>query len=212
MIGSGVLIECLDDPRVKSVLSFVRTPTGNGHAKLREQTRSDFYDFDDAREEFSRCDACFFCLGVSAAGMTEADYYRLTYDVTMAAARLLAAVRPRATFCFVSGQGADSTEKGRLMWARVKGKTENALLGLPLETYVFRPGFIQPLKGVESRTRLYRTFYRLTAPLLPAMKRLAPGQITTTVNVGRAMINVADRGYRERVLDNAAINRAAALD
>ena len=211
MVGAGALLECLDDPRVDAVLAVVRRPTGLTHPKLTEAVHADFFDYDRLRARFAECDACFFCLGVSSAGMDEAAYRHLTYDLTLAAARALVEANPRMTFCYVSGQGTDSTERGRAMWARVKGKTENALLALPFKgAYMLRPGFIQPLRGVRSRTPLYQAFYSALGFLLPVLRRLAPDQITTTVNVGRALIRLAAEGDGKRILLAADINRLAA--
>lgn len=210
MIGQGVLRECLRDPRVDSVLIVGRTPTGSRHEKVRELIHHDFQDFSAVAQEFGGLDACFFCLGVSAAGMSEADYRRVTYDVTMAAAGPLAARNPAMTFVYVSGAGTDSSERGRSMWARVKGRTENALLALPFRAYAFRPGYIQPMHGVRSKTGWYRAMYAVTTPLYPLARRLAPGQVTTTEAVGRAMISVARQGWDERVLTVRDINAAAA--
>ena len=148
MVGAGVLIECLEDPRVRSILAIGRHSVGISHPKLRELIRSDFFDYSDARADLSGYDACFFCLGVSSPGMSEPAYHRLTYELTMAAAEALVAVNPGITFCYVSGEGTDSTERGWFMWARVKGKTENHLLRLPFKAFMFRPGYIHPLKGV----------------------------------------------------------------
>jgi uncharacterized protein YbjT (DUF2867 family) len=206
MVGSGVLAECIKEPQVQSVLVLGRNPCGVVHPKLRELIRSDFFDYSDARDDLKGYDACFFCLGVSAAGMTEAAYYRLTYDLTISAAGALTEINPKLTFCYVSGEGTDSTERGRFMWARVKGKTENHLLQMPFNAYMFRPGLIQPLKGVSSKTKLYRAFYTVLGPLFPVLKRLFPNHVTTTENVGRAMIRVAANGYSKRVLENTDIN------
>ncbi|HVO36189.1 MAG TPA: NAD(P)H-binding protein [Gemmatimonadales bacterium] len=211
MVGAGALLECLDDPRVASVLVVVRRPTGLTHPKLTEAVQADFFRYDELRPRFAQCDACFFCLGVSSAGMSEAEYHHLTYDLTLAAAQAMVAANPHMTFCYVSGQGTDSTERGRSMWARVKGQTENALLRLPFKAaYMLRPGLIQPLRGVRSRTRLYQAFYTAFGFLLPGLRRLAPGQITTTVNVGRALIRLAAEGYGSRIVLAADINRLAA--
>jgi uncharacterized protein YbjT (DUF2867 family) len=209
MVGAGVLIECLEDPRVRSILVLGRTPSGVVHPKLRELVRSDFFDYSDAQADLKGHDACFFCLGVSSAGMTEAAYHRLTYELTLSAATSLADLNPDLTFCYVSGEGTDSSERGRFMWARVKGKTENHLLRLPFKAYMFRPGFIQPLKGVRSKIKLYQTLYTALRPLYPWLRRLLPGHVTTTVNVGRAMIRVAASGYSKRVLANPDINMLA---
>lgn len=209
MVGAGVLNECLRDNRVTSVLAVVRSPTGIRHKKLHELIRNDFFDYSDARETFRGADACFFCLGVTAVGKTEDEYHRLTYVITLAAARTLAEVNPGMTFCYVSGQGTDSGEKGRVMWARVKGKTENALLALPLKAYMFRPGYIQPLGGITSKTRVYRLFYAVMAPLYPVLKRLTPNLVTTNETVGQAMIEVALNGYSRPILEVRDINAAA---
>jgi len=210
MVGAGVLIECLEDPRVRSVLAVGRRPCGVAHPKLRELVRSEFFDYGDATADLQSLDACFFCLGVSSVGMTEAEYHRLTYHLTVAAAKALVALNAGLTFCYVSGEGTDSTECGRFMWARVKGKTENQLLRMSPKAYMFRPGFIQPLKGVRSKTKLYQAVYDLLGPLFPLLKRLLPRHVTTTVSVGRAMIEVATNGYAKRVLENTDINALAA--
>jgi uncharacterized protein YbjT (DUF2867 family) len=208
MVGGGVLRECLADPRIVSVLSVTRRPCGLAHAKLEEVVPEDFWDYSGLAARLAERDACFFCLGVSAAGLAEAAYRRLTMDLTLAAARALAAASPGATFCYVSGAGTDSSERGRMMWARVKGATENALLRLPFRAvFCFRPGFIQPLGGVRSRTPAYRIFYAVFAPLFPILRRLLPRHVTTTVAVGRAMIRVAAEGYAKPILETEDINR-----
>ena len=212
MVGAGVLAECLDDPRVESVLVVGRTPCGVVHPGVRELLRTDFFSYGDIMAELKGHDACFFCLGVSSAGMKEAEYHRVTYDLTIAAAEALAALNPGMTFCYVSGEGTDSTERGRSMWARVKGKAENRLLQMPFKAYMFRPGFIQPLKGVRSKTKLYQAFYDIVGPLFPLLKRLAPDHLTTSENLGRAMIQVAARGYTKRILENPDINEAGGYD
>jgi uncharacterized protein YbjT (DUF2867 family) len=211
MIGQGVLGECLRDPDVDRVLGIGRTTTGRAHPKLRELVHADFSDFSGIERELEGHDACFFCLGVSSAGMSEPDYTRITYDFTLAAARVLSRLNPKMTFVYVSGAGTDSTGRGRTMWARVKGKTENALLELPFGgVYMFRPAFIQPLGGIVSRTRLYRTLYAVAGPLLPLLRALFPAYVTTTETVGRAMLEVAKRGAPSSVLDSSAINRLGA--
>lgn len=209
MVGTGVLIECLEDPRVQSVLAVGRRPCGVTHAKLRELIRTDLFDYSDAIDDLKGCDACFFCLGVSAARMTEAAYHRVTHDLTIAAADVLLELNPALTFCYVSGEGTDSTERGRFMWARVKGKTENQLLQMAPNAYMFRPGFIQPLRGVQSKKRVYQAFYAVLTPLYPVLKRMLPKHVTTTVNMGQAMIAVAERGHTKHVLENPDINSLA---
>lgn len=209
MVGAGVLTECLEDPRVASVLVVGRRRTGVRSEKVRELVRDDFFDWSDAAGELEGHDACFFCLGVSAAGMSEDAYGRITHDLTLAVAEALLAASPEVTFCYVSGQGTDATEKGRFMWARVKGRTENRLLETMPNAYMFRPGYIQPLKGVRSKTKLYQAFYSVMGPAFPLLKRVAPRAVTTTVNVGRAMIRVAADGYAKRVLETSDINALA---
>jgi uncharacterized protein YbjT (DUF2867 family) len=210
MVGQGVLRECLRDPTVEAVLVVGRTATGRHDGKLAEIVHADFLDFSTVEDRFAGYDACFFCLGVSSAGMSEDAYRRVTYDFTLAAARSLARVRPGMTFIYVSGTGTDSSERGRVMWARVKGRTENALLELPLQAYMFRPGYIQPAPGTKSKTRLYRVLYAVTTPLYPLLKRLAPNQVTSAEQVGRAMIRIAQRGAGKRILYNREINAIAA--
>jgi uncharacterized protein YbjT (DUF2867 family) len=210
MIGASALIECLGDPRVESVLVVGRRSSGVSLPKVTEIVHSDFFDFGPLEPRFADCDASFFCLGVSAAGMSEEAYHRLTYDLTLAAARSMATANPRLTFCYVSGAGTDSTERGRSMWARVKGKTENALLALPFKAaFMLRPAYIQPLRGVQSKTPQYRTFYAVLAPLYPLLRRLAPRYVTTSVDVGRALIRLAAEGYPRPILHTEDINRLA---
>ncbi|RZU77121.1 hypothetical protein EV384_5834 [Micromonospora kangleipakensis] len=202
MVGQGVLRECLLADDVESVLVVGRTGTGLRHPKLREIIHRDFTDFAPIADELTGLDACFYCLGVSAAGLNEADYTRVTYDYTLAAARTLAEASPGLTFVYVSGAGTDSSERGRARWARVKGRTENAVLALLPNGYAFRPGFIQPMHGAVSKTGWYRVLYRITTPLYPVLRRLFPGQVTTTELVGRAMLRVAREGSPRRVLES----------
>ncbi|MCC7540048.1 MAG: epimerase [Deltaproteobacteria bacterium] len=210
MIGQGVLNECLRDPRVEEILVVGRSACGVEHEKLREVLCSDFFDYRAIEERLAGYDACFFCLGVSSAGMSEAEYRRLTYDLTMRAAETLVRVSPEMTFCYVSGAGTDGTEKGRSMWARVKGKTENDLLALPFAaSFMFRPGYVQPGPGVRSKTALYRIAYGALGPLYPVWRRLLPGIVTTSANVGRAMIAAASGGYEKRILEVRDINALA---
>lgn len=210
MIGDGVLHECLSNTRVNSVLAVTRSPLTTTHPKLRERRRTNFLDFADLSDELSGMDACFFCLGVSSAGLTETRYRELTFDITLAAATALAMARPDAAFCYVSGEGTDGSGSGRIMWARIKGETENALLRLPLNAFMFRPGFVRPRPGVRSKTRVYRIFYSLLLPLYPLLKRVASAHVTTSESVGRAMTAVVTSGYERRVLENTDINELAA--
>jgi uncharacterized protein YbjT (DUF2867 family) len=208
MVGQGVLRECLLDPGVARVLAVGRSPTGQRHAKLNEVVPDNFLDYSAIESQLTGCDACFFCLGVSSVGMDEERYRHLTYDITLAAARPLAKLNPRMVFVYVTGRGTDSTEQGRLMWARVKGKTENDLLKLPFRAaYMFRPAGIQPLHGIRSKTAWYQAVYVIAAPLLTLLNRIAPKYMTTTEQVGRAMIKVARDGYPKPVLESEDINR-----
>jgi len=207
MVGGGVLRECLLDPDVQRVVSVVRAATGQQHPKLRELVHRDFHDFSSVEGELSGLDACFFCLGVTSAGKSEAEYTSVTYGITVAAAEPLARLNPGMTFIFVSGASSDSSEKGRVMWARVKGKAENAVLRLPVAaSYVFRPAFIRPLHGVTSRTWGYRVALTLTKPLLPLIVQRFPKYATTTEQIGRAMLGVVRHGAPKRVLESEDIN------
>jgi uncharacterized protein YbjT (DUF2867 family) len=214
MVGQGVLRECLLDPTVSSVLAIGRRATGQAHEKLHERVMPDVSDLFGVEEELAGYDACLFCLGVSSAGMKEEAYTKLTYDLTLAVARTLVRVNPEMTFVYVSGLGTDSSEQGRTMWARVKGKTENALLALPFKAaYMFRPGVIIPLHGViiplhgvQARTKWVRLSYTVMQPLFPALKKLFPAAVTTTERLGRAMIEVARHGYPEPILETTDIN------
>lgn len=209
MIGRGVLLECLADPTVTRVVSIVRRSTGVTDPKLHEVVHKDFTDYSTIEKELGGLDACFFCLGVSSAGMSEADYTVITHDYTIAAAQVLKRLNPGLTFCFVSGASTDSTEKGRTMWARVKGKTENEIIATFERGFAFRPGYIHPMKGVVSGTRLYRAFYVVLAPLYPALKRMFPSFVTTTVAIGRAMINAVSNPPAKHVLEVPDINELA---
>lgn len=208
MVGQGVLRECLLEPRVTEVLAVGRAPSGRQDPKLKELVLPDMFQYRDAAQELKDYDACFFCLGISSAGMSEADYRHITYNLTLAAANELVKLNPKMTFVYVSGQGTDSSEKGRVMWARVKGATENALLALPFKAaYMFRPGIIRPLHGIRSKTALYQTFYTLFRPFLGLMAWLAPNSLTSTEQMGKAMINAVQDGAPQRHLENRDINR-----
>jgi uncharacterized protein YbjT (DUF2867 family) len=213
MVGKGVLLECLDDQRVESVLVVVRNHIDVSHPKLREIIHQDFFDFSGVQTQFADLDACFFCIGVSSVGMSKTEYHHLTYDLTLAAATAIAAVASgRLTFCYVTGEGTDSTERGRTAWARTKGMTENALLRLPFKAaYMFRPAFIEPLRGIRSKTGWYQALYNVVGLFLPLIRRLFPRHVTTTVNVGRAMIHVAASGYSKHILLTDDINHLPAI-
>jgi uncharacterized protein YbjT (DUF2867 family) len=207
MLGQAALRECLADSEVRNILAITRTPTGQSHAKLRERIVPDLFDVQSYASDLAGQDACMFCLGVSAAGMSEAQYRRITYDLTLAIAREIVARSPKLTFVYVSGTGTDSSGRGRSMWARVKGETENALLALPLRAaYMFRPGYIQPLHGVKSRTPLYSTFYAVLGPLYPALRKLLPKYVTDSERVARGMLIACKRGAPKQVLESQDID------
>jgi uncharacterized protein YbjT (DUF2867 family) len=208
MVGQGVLRECLLDDGVERVLAVGRSPTGQRDAKLIELACDNFTDYSAIEPQLTGYDACFFCLGVSSIGMDEARYRHLTYDITLAAATALARLNPGMVFTYVTGRSTDSTEQGPLMWARVKGKTENDLLKLPFKAaYMFRPAGIQPLHGVRSKTGWVQAIYVATSPLLSFLVRAAPGYMTTSEQLGRAMLRVARDGYPKPVLESEDINR-----
>jgi uncharacterized protein YbjT (DUF2867 family) len=212
MVGQGALRECLLDPGVERVLTVGRSATGQTHEKLRELVHADLTDYSRISGELAGYDACFFCLGVSSAGMSEADYRRVTVDIAVAAARTLVQENQGMTFIFVSGTGADETGTSRTMWARVKGEAENAVLALPFKgAYAFRPAFIRPMHGITSRTRSYRVLYAIMTPIVPLMTALFPRQVTTTERIGRAMLNVARNGAPNRILGTPEINAAAGV-
>ena len=207
MVGQGVLRECLLDPEVESVLVIGRTALRQTHEKLQQIVVDDLFDLSSIEDELSGYDACFFCLGVSAAGMREESYRRITYDLTISIAKTLAKLNPSMTFVYVSGAGTDSQERGAAMWARVKGRTENALAQMPFKAaYMFRPAYIQPLHGIRTKTKWYRAMYAALGPLYPLWKLLFPTYVTTTECVGRAMLTVAKRGALRSVLENRDIN------
>lgn len=206
MVGQGVLRECLRAPDVEAVQTVGRTASGQLDPRLVEMVHADLIDYRHVEAQLAGFDACFFCLGVSSAGMSEADYTRLTYDLTLAAAQTLSRLNPQMTFVYVSGAGTDSTEHGRSMWARVKGRTENALQRLPFKAvYLFRPGVIQPLNGARSKTRSYRLFYTLTKPFLSTLRAMFPNHILSTEDIGQAMLAVARHGASKAVLETADI-------
>lgn len=210
MVGQGVLRECLLDPNVERVVTVVRRPTGQKDTKLTELVQPDLAALGSLEPQLKGFDACFFCVGVSALGMSEEEYARMTHDLTIGVAKTLLHTSPDLTFVYVSGAGTDSTEKGRMMWARVKGRTENTLLSMPFRAaYMFRPGLIIPLHGIRSSTRWYNAAYAFIRPVYPLLRRLAPSSITTTEQLGRAMLAVARKGYSTHILEMADINRLA---
>ena len=202
MVGQAVLRECLADREIERVTAIGRSSLHQQHPKLHEVLHPDMMNLAPIESVLRHQDACFFCLGVSSVGMDEAKYRELTYDLTLAVARTLSRLNASMSFAYVSGAGTDSTEKGRRMWARVKGKTENDLLKLPFSrVFLFRPGVIQPLHQVRSKTKLYQFTYNVVGPLLSTVKRHRPNSLCTSVELGRAMINAAQREPRSRVLE-----------
>jgi len=202
MVGQGVLRECLLDADVTRVVTLGRTPTRQVHPKLHEIVHGNLLDLSAVEDQLRGFDACFYCLGASAARLSEAEYSRINYEMTLSVAETLVRLNSAMTFVYVSGTGTDSSERGRVMWARVKGRTENALLRLPFKgAYMLRPGLIIPMHGVRSKTRLYRVFYTVMMPLLPALKALFPRAIITTEQLGRLMLRLARSGYSKRVLE-----------
>jgi uncharacterized protein YbjT (DUF2867 family) len=212
MVGQGVLRECLLDSDVEGVLVVGRSAIVQQHEKLNQIVVKDLTDLSSVESKLCGYDACFFCLGVSSVGMSEDDYRRVTYDLTSNVAATLVRLSPKMTFIYVSGAGTDSTEHGRVMWARIKGKTENALLAMPFNAaYMFRPGYIQPMHGIRTKTRLYGAIYAIVAPLYPVLKTIFPRHVTTTEQLGRAMLSVAKTGFRKQVLESSDINAAPNL-
>ncbi|MFJ2891401.1 NAD-dependent epimerase/dehydratase family protein [Streptomyces sp. NPDC087305] len=213
MVGHGALRACLLDEAVTEVLVVVRSALPLEHPKLRQIVHADFTDYTAVQGQLKDLDACFFCLGVSAVGRGEEEYTRVTYDYTLAAARAVHAANPSLTFVYVSGEGTDSTGRSRQMWARVKGRTENDLLAMPMHAYMFRPGYIQPVNGASSRTPVYRVVYRVTGGLYPLLRRAFPRHVTTTDAVGQAMLAVTRlQGAGPSVLHNSDINRLVAAE
>lgn len=198
MVGEGVLHECLQHPDVEQVLVINRKPGSVSHNKLREIIHADFFDLTPIERQLTGYNACFFCLGVSSIGMNEAEYRRLTYDLTLYIAQLVARLNPDMTFCYVSGAGTDSTEQGRIMWVRVKGATENALLRLPFrKAYMFRPGFLLPTPGLKNVNK----YYRYVAWLYPIGRALYPAGFSTLQELALAMIKSVSAGYEKPVLE-----------
>ncbi len=209
MVGQGVLRECREDRDVQLVQTVGRTTTRVHSPKLPEIIHADLLHYEPIESSLSGFGACFFCLGVSSGGVAEEDYERLTYGLTIAAAEALSRLNPQMTFVYVSGAGTDPSEKGRSMWARVKGRTENALLRMPFAAaYMFRPGLIQPLDGIRSKTTSYRVLHAITKPLLPLLRFAFPNYVLTTRQIGQAMLAVAKHGYAKRVLESKDIRAA----
>ncbi|MCR8632205.1 NAD-dependent epimerase/dehydratase family protein [Paenibacillus radicis (ex Xue et al. 2023)] len=201
MVGQSALRECILDEKVQEILTIGRNRTGQQHKKLNEIVLNNLTDLSSIENKITGFDACFFCLGVSSMGKKEEEYTRITYDITISVAKTLARLNPQITFIYVSGSGTDSTEEGRSMWARVKGKTENALLHLPFKAaYMFRPGVIIPLYGVKSKTKLYQFFYDIMKPLNSSLLKL--NSVITSEQLGKAMIEVARNGYSNPIIES----------
>ena len=206
MIGQGVLNECLNNDLVNSVLVVNRLACGITHPKLKEIIHLNMFDLAPSSKELTGYDACLYCLGVSSAGLGEEEYNTMTYELTLHVASVLLNLNPGMTFCYVSGAGTDSTGKGSIMWARVKGRTENELLRMPFKgAYMFRPGYIQPMKGVKSKTRLYRLMYSFFKPFYFILKHIE-SMVTDSETLGKAMIKVASQGYEKNILESSDIN------
>jgi len=201
MIGKGVMLECLDHETISEVLVMGRNSVGIEHPKLKELIHKDFTSFTNLKDQLSGYDACYYCLGISAGGLKEEQYKKITYDYTLALANMLLEINPEITFNYVSGEGTDSSEKGRMMWARVKGKLENDLLKLGFrQAFMFRPGAILPLRGIKSRTKSYQFFYDYFTWLLKAIRAIAPNSVVNTTQIGLAMINSMLKGYDKKIL------------
>jgi len=210
MVGKGVLLECLESDEISSVLSIGRSTCNITHTKLTEIIHQDMFNLSTLKEKLTEIDACYYCLGVSSMGMDEAKYANLTYDLTLHAAKILVDLNNKPVFIYVSGTGTDSSEKGRIMWARIKGKTENALIEMPFKAaYMFRPGYIQPLKGVKTKVVLGRIFYNIVGWLYPLLKFLFPKQILTTSQIGQAMITLSKSNEKSGIYECADINQVS---
>jgi hypothetical protein len=198
MVGEGVLHECLQSPEVEEVLIINRKPSGFTHPKLKEIIHKDFFDISPIQAQLKGYNACFFCLGVSSVGMKEQEYFKMTYTLTMHMAETLSKLNPDMTFCYVSGASTDSTEKGRSMWARIKGKTENDLMKLPFKAvYNFRPGYMHPTPGLKNTL----SAYKYLGWLYPVVRKVFPGSVSTLAELGQAMIYVATKGCEKHVLE-----------
>jgi hypothetical protein len=198
MVGEGVLHECLLHPDVEKVLVINRKPCGVKHDKLKEIIHKDFFDLSSIENQLTGYNASYFCAGVSSMGKSEQEYNHLTYDLTLNFAKILSKLNSDMTFCYISGSGTDSTGKGKIMWARIKGKTENDLLKLPFKAaYMFRPGYIQPTKGLKNAYKAYKIF----APFYPVWKTLFPKYVTTLSEIGSAMINVTLFSSDKKILE-----------
>lgn len=210
MVGKGVLLECLDHPRIEQVLTIGRTSLGIQHPKLIEVINRNFLDYSPIKISLKGYDACYLCMGVSAGGLTEQKYQELTYNYTLALARTLLEQNPEIICTYVSGEGTDSSEKGSTMWARVKGRTENDLLNLGFKhAYMFRPGGIIPLRGIKSKTKTYQFIYTYFMWLIKLIKFIAPNAVVNTTQIGLAMIKITEDGYDKKIIRPIDIIRLA---
>lgn len=208
MVGKGVLLECLDDNRLDQVLLINRSPININHPKIKEILHNDFTDFSSIQHEFEGFDACYHCMGVSSVGISEEAYYKLTYTITEALVDTVYKANPEMIFMYVSGEGTDSSEKSSSMWARIKGKTENMIFNKAFrDAYAFRPGAILPERGVKSKTKLYNAIYVLTRPIFPLLKKMK--SVTSTINIGKAMLHLIDHPQDLKHLEGKDINRLA---
>jgi len=206
MVGEGVLYECLNHPEVESVLTVTRRSSGIQHEKLTEVVHNDFFNFIKIKDKLSGFNACFFCLGTTSVGKNQEEYDRITFQLTSEFADTLLQVNPGMTFCYVSGSGTDSTERGKIMWARIKGKTENYLLPAGFkDAYMFRPALILPTKGLSNTLTMYKIF----APVLPLVKLVLHHHVCTLKQIGLAMINSVIKGYDKKILEVEDIKRLA---
>ena len=198
MVGEGVLHECLLHENIEEILLVTRKSCGITHPKIKELVHNDFYDLSSIASQLKGYDACFFCLGISSIGMKEPDFYKVTYTLTMHFANTVSIQNNAMTFCYISGASTDSTEKGKVMWARVKGKTENDLMKVAFKAvYNFRPGYMQPTKGLKNTLG----FYKYVSWMYPLLKRIFPNRVSTLSELGQAMINAALKGYTKNILE-----------
>ena len=206
MVGKGLLFECLESNNVESVLVINRHTCNISHNKLKEIIHENLFDLSGLTNELVGYNTCFFCLGVSSAGLSEKDYHKITFELTISIAALLLKINSDLKFCYISGAGTDSSEKGKIMWARVKGKTENTLLAMPFKkVYMFRPGFIQPMKGIRSRTKLYNALYLIFKPFYFILKHFE-SVVTNSETLGKAMIITVVKDYGKNILESKDIN------
>jgi len=207
MAGHATLLECIENAEVEEVLVINRSALGLKHPKLKEVIHKDFFDLASINKQLSGFNTCYFCIGVSSVGMSEEKYHHFTYDLTVSFAETVAKLNEGLTFCYVSGAGTDSSEAKTTMWARIKGKTENKLLSMPFKSaYMFRPGYIQPMKGVKTRVFIYQIAYKVLSPLYPILKRVFPNGVTSSAQLSRAMISVSKSGFPKKILETSDIN------